>query len=150
MHSRDRADGAQRPLAIRIYLIVAILALLLSIYASGSLFFKPVGSLWVLDIAEVVLGSVMFFYLTWVVLSQPRRGAERSQARIYRHAVSPFFACAVVVGLAAGGSVAYWQGRILRGTDQAAVGLAILVIDLAGAVAMVLLSLLRCQQRSSY
>ena len=139
----DLRGGTRRPLGPRILLIVSILCLLVSIYASVTLVSKPLAATWPVDVAEAILGLVLFVSLAWLVMMQPRREGTATVSASGRVSYPKFLVPGVLLGLALGSCLAYWQGKAFGGTTPAAVGLAILVFAISSAVIFVILNLLR-------
>lgn len=138
----DLRGSTRRPLGPRIVLIVSVLCLFVSIYASVTLVSKPLTATWPLDAAEAILGLVLFLSLAWIVMTQPRREGAATVAS-WRVSYPKFLVPGVLLGLALGSCVAYWQGKAFGWTTPAALGLAILVFAISSAVIFVILKLLR-------
>jgi hypothetical protein len=114
--------------ATKIYTVVAIACLLVSLYASVTLVMHPLSASWPVQLAEAVFGLLLFIYLIWVPLGTGR--SDHSQMSRPGH-VSRFFAPALLIGTVIGGGIAYWQGIVFGWSAHRAAGLALLVITIS-------------------
>ena len=127
----------------RIYFGIGLLCFLISVYAATNLLSAPVKTWQPIDVAEAISGFVIFLYLSWVGLSG-KQPIARERSRVTPAPKLPkFFVRALLLGLALGGAVAYWQGTAMGWSVLGAIALAIAIMALSGAIIVIVLRLRR-------
>jgi hypothetical protein len=125
------------------YWAIGLLSLIASVHAATNLASAPVRGWEPVEVAIAVVGFLMFVFLTALGLSS--RGAKTPEAHTpsRRPLLLSFFVPASLIGLAAGGGVAFWQGMSVGWGAGRTTGFATAVIVVSSAALLVILKLAR-------
>ena len=143
MNSEGNKGPMRRQSGPRIYFGIGLLCFLVSVYAATNLLSVPFKNWQPIDVAETLFGFLIFLYLSRLGLSGKHAMAPEGHQVAQRPSLPNFFVLALLVGLAMGGGVAYWQGTAMGWSVAGAAGLAIAITVVSGGAILAMVRLVR-------